>query len=155
MAVYATTGCKIYIGGQGVLASESSWVEIGEVSNLGEFGDVFENVTFQALSANRVKKTKGTANAGDISLEMGHDPDDLGQAALKSANDDTSSIAYNFKVEFTDAPNTPSGETPTLVTFKALVMGYRYNIGAANNTITVSSTLGITTALTVTAPSST
>lgn len=157
MSVSGSTGCTLDIGGTGVLASEASWAAVGEIENLGELGDSRQLVTFLSLSDSRVKKAKGTADAGTLNLVVGYDAADAGQDALRAAADDASNVGYNFRVRLNDAPadaNPGSGSesTPTTMTFKALVMSRRVNIGAANGTVTMNVVLDITTAITVVDP---
>lgn len=152
MAVYASTDCKIFIGTNvTALASETAWEEIGEVENLGEFGDSFTAIDFLSLNDGRVRKAKGSANAGDINLVIGYDYADAGHSDLRAAGDDTSSNPYNFMVQLNDAPpwEAPDiGSTPTTLKFRALVQGLRLNVGAANQIVTANTTLSITTAIT-------
>lgn len=148
MAVSGSTGCKLYIGGQGALGSESGWQEVGEVENLGSFGDTRQIIRFLSLGDARVRKTKGTADSGDLALVVGFDAFDAGQLELRDASDDTSSNPYNFRIDLNDAPAV-SGATVTQVTFQALVNGFQFNVGSADQTVTANVTLAITTALTV------
>lgn len=139
-----STGCKLFIGGTDELASEASWVEVGEVENLGEFGDSSEIVRFLSLSDGRVRKSRGTKDAGDMSVSMAYDSANQGQTNLRTAADLTTNVKYNFKVELNDAP-AGDAPTPTRFTFKAIPQGYRVNVGAANGTVMMSCTLAIDT----------
>jgi len=159
MATTTSTGCKIYIGSKTTaLASETAWVEVGEVENLNEFGDVFTPVLFTSLNDGRVRKGKGTADAGDLALVVGFDGDDTGQIALKAAAADTTSSPYNFRVTLNNAPPfvaPATGSTPTEFRFRALVMGLRFTVGAADSTVTAATTISITTEITETAAATT
>ncbi|EPM82047.1 hypothetical protein A260_28286, partial [Pseudomonas syringae pv. actinidiae ICMP 19068] len=58
------------------------YVDVGEIEDLGEFGDTFSSVTFTSLKDGRVRKYKGTADAGDMTLTVGLDNGDAGQKAV-------------------------------------------------------------------------
>lgn len=151
MAVNSTLGIKFYIGTttaastQGEYESDS-YSEVGEVEDMGEFGDAYNPVTFTALGDGRVRKFKGTADAGTISLTIGMDVADTGQDALTAALSDTGSDDYNFKVEFTDGDTSvsPVGD-PTTVYFSGKVMSRRYQSGSADNIVRVTVDVAINT----------
>lgn len=150
MAISGSTGCKLFIGGTGVLASEASWVEVGEVENLGEVGDQSEVVRFLSLSDGRVRKSRGTKDAGDMTITVAYDGENQGQTNLRTAADLTTNVKYNFRVALNDAPAGPS-PTPTYIAFKALAQGYRLAVGGANGTVMMNVTLSVDTAPVVTA----
>lgn len=152
MPISGTTGVTLDIGtNTTALASESSWVDVGEIESLGNFADASQIVQFLSLSDSRVRKAKGTRDAGDVEVVVGFDVTDNGQAALKAAADDNSNNAYNIRIRLNDAPpwTGPNvGSTPTTFTFRALVNGFQIRVGAANNTVLAATTLAITTAVT-------
>lgn len=154
MAVSGTTGCLIDIGtNTTALSSETAWVAIGEVESVGNFADSSEIVRFLSLTDSRVRKAKGTRDAGDVELVVGFDVNDDGQEDLKAAADDNTNNAYNFRIRLNDAPAWAApnvGSTPTTFTFRALVNGFQMRIGAANGTVLAATTLSITTAVTQT-----
>lgn len=154
MAVSGTTGCRLDIGtNTTALASETAWVAVGEIESIGNFNDTSEIVRFLSLSDSRVRKAKGTRDAGDVEVVVGFDAGDAGQDDLKDASADNSNNAYNFRIRLNDAP-TGSAPTPTTFTFRALVNGFQIRIGAANGTVLGATTLSITTAITEVAPAS-
>lgn len=147
MAVSPSTGCKLYLGtNTTALASESAFIEIGEVQDLGEFGDLKNIIRFISLSDSRVRKTPGSRDAGDITLTVGYDSTNAGQDDMRDAADYTGSQPYNVKIELNDALTT-SG-TPTTFTFQAHVLGFRTRVGAADNTVLGTTTLAITSGVT-------
>ena len=75
---------------------------VGEVESIGEFGDEVSAATFTALAGRRVRKFKGTYDAGDLSLTVAFDSSDAGQVALANALADEGSTDYNFKITFED-----------------------------------------------------
>jgi len=126
-------GTKLYIGGTGVLGSESSWIEIGDVTNLGEFGRVYQKIEHKPVAERGTQKFKGGYDDGALNLDMARVPGDTGQAALIAARD--SDLAYNFKVELNDRPVTSSAALPTTFKFKAKVMSYTANPGQRDNLV--------------------
>lgn len=148
MAISDTTGTKIYIGPATTLTSAAAiagatitWVEIGEVESITEFGDQASTITFNSLSDGRVRKRKGVRDAGDVTVNVANDPLDLGQIACIEA--EKTKFYYPFKVVPADAP-TEAGEDSEFY-FGALVMSARINPGAANATIMRSIVLAINT----------
>lgn len=73
-----------------------SWTKIGEVTDLGEFGGTYNEVTHTPLETGIVEKFKGSVNYGTLNVQTGRDPDDAGQAILIAAF--ASYNAYAFKV---------------------------------------------------------
>lgn len=140
MAVQTSAGSKIYIGTTSSDEEHDSYVEVGEVTNIPEFGRAYEEVTFASLGNRAVQKFKGTYNDGTITVQLGRDVSDVGQAAIQAALDDD--FDYNFKVTLNDA-SAVSGSHPTIIYFKAKVMSYTTNIGAPNQVVQASAQLGI------------
>ena len=151
MTVTTASGTKIYIGttmtipglSPSIEYDDDTYVEIGEVENLGEFGDESNTVTFAAIGDARVRNLKGARNAGVLALVVGRDPDDAGQDALIAA--EQTNDEYNFKVEHSDAD---AGGTPTISYFRALVMSRRETVGENDNVVRRTFNLGINTAIT-------
>lgn len=137
MAIYATNGAKLYIGG--VLAQKSTdfiatdftsqtWVEIKETEALGSVGDTSEAILINTINSERTRVMKGTRSAGTMEVVCGIDPADPGQiaaiAAEKSIHD------YAFKLVLNDAP---AGGTPSQRLFIGKVMSAREQFDQANN----------------------
>jgi len=110
-----------------------SYTEIGEVSDLGEFGREYNEVTFNPLGDRRTVKRKGSYNDGSVSMTVARVPGEAGQTILTSALDDDES--YYFDVELQDG---------THLYFAAQVMSYTTNVGSVDQITTASVTLGIT-----------
>ena len=143
-------GCRIGIGSKNGADTEAlykadTYVDIGEVEDLGEFGDTFSSVTFTSLRDGRVRKYKGTADAGDLTLAVGLDNDDLGQAKLKIAHKDRSKGDYNIKITLNDGdPDaTPAPLLPTTFYLRGKVMNNTVAAGAADNVVRRNVTIGI------------
>lgn len=138
MAVQTAAGSKIYIADPGALSPTPTYVEIGEVTNMGEFGRVYELITHQSLGERGDRKFKGSYNDGQLPLQLGRDVSDSGQEKLIAARDSDSD--YQFKVELNDAP---SGGSPTTFTFEAKVMSYTTNVGSLNQVVGATATVEI------------
>jgi hypothetical protein len=150
MAVDTAAGSKFYIGPVNSTAADStayealSYTLVGEVESIGEFGDQYNPVTFTALDDRRVRKFKGSADAGTISLTIGHDSADTGQTNLDTAL--ASDSDYAFKVTLDDA-GTGSPSSPTTYYFRGKVMSTRVNPGDAENIVRVSAEVAINSAI--------
>lgn len=150
MAVYTSAESKVFIGGvatgtENQAAYEAkTWVEITEVSSIGAFGDAASEITFTAVSDRRVRKFKGSFNAGSMVLEMGVDEDSTGQDNLRAAQ--ASDNDYCFRIDRNDN----NAASPTDVTreyFNGKVMDFVVSIGTAEQITTATSTIGINTAI--------
>lgn len=147
MAIYATNGAKLFIGG--VLEQKSTpfvladftpqtWVEIGEIEALGSVGDASVEISFDSISANRTRRLKGTRSAGTMELVCGIDHEDAGQQDLLEA--EGTKFDYAFKLELNDAP--PNG-TPSERYFIAKVATAVEALETANNVMKLQSTLWV------------
>lgn len=146
MAVDTAAGSKIYIGPANAVADDQaefealSYTVIEEVENIGVFGDSVNEVTFTALNDRRVRKFKGSYNAGNMEITMGRSAAAAGQAALVAAllvDGD-----YAFKVELDDA-GTGSPSNPTTFYFRGKVMSYQTTPGNAESIVMANSVIAI------------
>lgn len=151
MTVNTAAGSRLFIGttagdSNNTLADyeADSYVEVGEVEDLGQFGDQSQTITFATLKDGRVRKFKGPRDAGDMAVVCGADSSDDGQAAAIAA--EATPFAYNIKVMLNDAL-TISG-TPTTIYFRAKVMSKRRNVGNVSNVVKYDFTLAVDSALT-------
>lgn len=134
MTVRTSAGTKLSIGTTAAAETETEFVadsyqEVGEIESMGEFGDESNPVNFASLNDERMRKLKGTRDAGTLALVVGRDPLDAGQNALIAA--EGTDYEYNFKVEYDDAPS--ALYTPTVEYFRGLVMSKRTNVGNNDN----------------------
>lgn len=138
-----STGARLYIGGNVPCTTKAqyealTWVEVEEVTELGDFGPDHETVTYKPLSGG-VRTRKGSRKNGTPQLKLARIPTAAGQAAIKTAVDDTSNKPYNFMITLDDAD---SGD-PTTFYFPAFVMSYTTNIGSSDKVVESSVTLAI------------
>ena len=115
MQLYPIAGSKIYIGdavtAKGTVSvsdfAGASWTEIDGWVNAGTLGDT-QNVIEQALiNQKRVRKLKGTLNAGTMENQFIPLALDAGQIKFKEAIEDCR--PYQFKIEW-GAECTPESE---------------------------------------------
>lgn len=115
---------------------------VGEIEDIGEFGDSYNSVTFNALNDARVRKLKGSADAGNMTMTVALDSNDAGQAALLAALDDTVND-YNFKIVLNDAITTGSGSGGTELYFYGKVMAFPVSPGSAETVVRRTLTVGV------------
>ena len=140
MAIITASGTQVYIGPQVTdvqadtlveFQALSGWTAIGLIESVGEFGDQSNDVTFAAIGDSRVRHAKGAADAGTMALVCAHDPLDVGQAALETAQQ--TNLNYAFRVTLPDTPGAPF--TNTEIYFRGLVSSRRKNIGNNDNVV--------------------
>ena len=98
--------------------SALTWTSIGEVTELGEFGRVYNIVKLNLLKDRRTVKRKGSYDDGTVAAQMARVPDDAGQAILVAAVNSDSS--YSIKVTLQDG---------TKFYFSAQISSYTTNVG--------------------------
>lgn len=118
-----------------------SWTTVGEVEDLGEFGDEASEITFTALANRRVRKFKGTFDAGTVTVQAGSDPADAGQLAMIAAF--ASDMDYPFRVTLNDKITNVG--TGTTLYFVGKVMSKRRNVGDVENVVRQNFPVGINT----------
>ena len=122
------TGCRLYIGPVAASTVDTeaefealSFTEIFQIQDLGEFGDVAEELTFSVIDSDRLQSRKGNVDGGILPLVLSYDLTDAGQAALKAAVASRSN--YAFKILF-------GGDEPVeAFYFRGRVLSFRKEIG--------------------------
>lgn len=69
-----------------------SWTNVGEVTDVGEFGAVWSNSTGNQLATRGTQKKKTTRDPGNLDLTLNLDTDDAGQILMKAARDSATAI---------------------------------------------------------------
>ena len=151
MSIFASSGAKLYIGSQNSNADTvlgdyqaDSFAEVGEVENLGDFGDESSEVTFASLSDGRMRKLKGVRDAGTMAVVVGDDMTDGGQAAMEAA--EATPLDYAFKIVLNNAITV--GGTGSEHYFIGKVMSKRRTVGSANDVTKRNFAVGINSAIT-------
>lgn len=143
MSVQTSTGMKYYVSAA-LPATEDkagydalTWTEVGEIVSIGEYGGTQEQVNHTPLATGLVEKYKGATDNGNITLEMGRDATDAGQALLLAGSNGAAKYTvHSHKVEY------PQGEIDA---FQGLIFGYNKNPGAINSIVSANSSVGINT----------
>lgn len=136
--IFTATGTKVYIGPSVTNATDTAaefaaltWVEIGLVESIGEYGDQSSSVTGAVLGDGRQRKAKGARDAGELALVVFHAGDDVGQQALIAA--EATYNSYAFKVVLPNRLNVTG--TDEIQYFRGLVMSKRLNVGGNDNLV--------------------
>ena len=153
MPVQTSAGCKLLIGTTSATPATDTYIDVAELTSIPEFGRVYQEITHNSIGDRSTKKFKGSFNEGSITLALGRDVSNAGQAAMKAALD--SDADYNIKITLNDQPATGASPKPTTFLFKAKVMSFTTNIGSPNQIVGASCMLGISGAITETAASAT
>jgi hypothetical protein len=118
--------------------SDDEYVEVGEITDLGEYGPTFEEITHKPIKSFTTYKFTGAKDYGQLALQLGQDLEDAGQEILR---DNLGGTVF-CKIEFPDAP-VASGGSGTLDEFEAVVLSFKTRIGVVNNIIAATCNLSI------------
>ena len=114
-----------------------TFVEVGEVTDVPEYGASASVVEHMPLATGVVEKYKGFINFGSMSVSLGRDVDDAGQALLKAAVTGAGkNVEHSFKIGFPDG----SSEYAT-----GKVFSYTTNPGSANSIVGSTANIEINT----------
>jgi hypothetical protein len=81
----------------------SSWVVVGEVTDIPSFGPAHDVVTHVPLATGITAKYHGALNNGSLTIPMALDYNDAGQLALKTAMNNRDRVS--FRVIYADGTN--------------------------------------------------
>ena len=101
--------------------SALTYTEVGEVTNIPEYGGAYSLVTHEPLGERSVVKRKGTVNHGSVTLQIGKDINDAGQELLKTAYGEDE--VYSFEITLQDG---------TVQYTTGQVFSYTTNVGSSN-----------------------
>jgi hypothetical protein len=111
-----------------------TYTTIGEVTDLGEFGRVYNLIKHNPLGNRGTVKLKGSYDEGQINMQLGLDTDDAGQILAKAAS--LSDADYYFVV------TTQNGDK---YYFPSKVMSFKVNVGSVDSVTAASIMLELTT----------
>lgn len=101
--IQSVAGAVIYIATTSGVATEDlagfqakTYVAIGEVTNIGEFGKTFALITHKPIGNRKERKLKGSYNNGKLALEYARVGTNTGQLQLLAAL--ASDASYAFKI---------------------------------------------------------
>jgi hypothetical protein len=148
--ISTASGTRVFIGPAATSDTDTavefaalSYIEIGLVESIGEFGDESADVTFAAIGDSRTRHAKGARDAGTMAIVCGHDPTDVGQAALLAAENTNDN--YAFRVILSDSPTASYSDTNMY--FRGLVRSAKRNIGTNDNVVRNTYNVGINSAI--------
>ena len=95
-----------------------TFTEVGEVSDLGEFGREYNVVKFNPLKDRRTVKRKGSFDDGTVQVQLAKAATDAGQVILKTATN--SDASHSIKIVLQDG---------TIFYFTAQVSSSTVNVG--------------------------
>lgn len=101
-----------------------TFTNVGEVTDLGEFGRVYELIRHNPINTRATRKLKGSYDEGQISMVVGLDMDDAGQALCDTAS--RSDADYSFRIV---------DQEGNQYYFLAKVMSFRRRFGTVNNIV--------------------
>lgn len=107
---------------------------IGEVTDAGQHGRVYNVVTHNPIGSRGTQKYKGSFNEGQKVLTLGVDDEDAGQTLALTALD--SDDDYSFKVLYQDG---------AVDYFQAKVLSFQKSTSSVDTMLTATLTLEITT----------
>lgn len=114
-----------------------TFTNIGEVTDLGEFGREYNLITHNPIDTRATKKLKGSYNEGQISLTVALDTADAGQNLAKTAS--ASDADYSMVVEMQNGAK---------YYFPAKVMSFKIGVGSVDNMVSATISLEITSSST-------
>ena len=112
-----------------------TFTNIGEITDLGEFGREYNLITHNPIDTRATKKLKGSYNEGQASLTVALDTDDAGQTLCKTASQ--SDADYYFKVVMQNGDK---------YFYPAKVMSFKRGVGSVDNVVSATINLEITSA---------
>jgi hypothetical protein len=118
----------------GYTASPMVFTPIGEITDGGEHGREYSEVTHTPLAKRGTQKFKGSFNEGTKQLALAIDDDDAGQLLAEAALD--SDDNYSFEIRY------PSGRRDY---FQAKVMSFKTSTPGTDSVVAGTISLSITT----------
>lgn len=107
--VFTSAGTKLEVAAETPTTRDETefsaltYTEVGEVTDMGEYGAEFETVTHNPLGTRRTVKRKGTVNDGALTMQLGRVPSDAGQQILIDGVDGAErDTVHSFKVTLQD-----------------------------------------------------
>jgi hypothetical protein len=110
-----------------------TFTDVGEITNIGEFGKEWETVTHSPLSSRGVKKSKGSFNNGTLSPGLALDGSDGGQTAMSAALESEDPVYLKIQLK--------SGDIYYLT---GLVMSFKANVGGNSDVVSASTNIELT-----------
>ena len=104
-----------------------TYTNVGEITELPEYGASAEVVTHLPLATGRVVKLKGFINNGSMSVQCARDADDAGQQLLAlGVTGINKNVEHSFRVTYQDG---------SIDYFTGKIFSYTKNPGGANSVV--------------------
>jgi predicted chitinase len=132
IAISATNPGAYTAAGYNAIAS--TFVNIGEIVNGGEFGREDSLVTHNPLATRGTQKFKGSFNEGAQQLQLALDTDDAGQILAKTAS--LATTDYSFRVTM------PNGDK---YFYRGKVMSWKVGVNGVDDMTSATMNVEITT----------
>ena len=139
MTNLANARTKFFIGGaiaasadETVFGAVTAWTTIADVTNLGEFGDEAEEISYDVIGDGRKRTQKGTRDGGSFDVTVARFAGDPGQTALQVG--ELASTPMAFKILLEDG---------TVIYFAGLVMSQKRKLAGANDIIEITYSIKI------------
>ena len=97
-AVGPVSGTRFFIGNAGAVASPDAYVEVEDISNLGNISEQYSQIAVESIGDGDTYQVKGQRTFPNLDLTMNRNDSDPGQIALKAAAAATRGTLYNFKI---------------------------------------------------------
>lgn len=97
------------------------FTNIGEITDLGEFGRDYALVTHNPLDTRATVKRKGSYNEGAMDLKLALDTDDAGQILLSTASESDNDYSFELTLQNGD-----------VYYFQAQVMTFKIGVGSVD-----------------------
>ena len=104
-----------------------TFVDVAEVTDLGEFGAVYNKVDHAALERRNIVKRKSMVDYGSVSVQLGRDPSDAGQQLLIDGADGSARDSiFSISVTLQDG---------SISYFTSQIYSYTTNVGAGDQIV--------------------
>lgn len=152
MAAFGVVGTRMYVGDTALVDIEdaadaladftalTTQVEVGSIENIGNFGKMFQEVSFQNIKDGRTYKFKGGFDEGTLEMTVAADLSDAGLLLLRSYAEAADQNTYPFKITFTGAPTAYD-----TMYFGGKVFSFQFQTGTVNNVVKALIRIGINT----------
>jgi len=109
------------------------YTKIGDVSDIGDFGEEKEILSYYEMRSNRQKKSVGKTSFGNMTFTMANIRDDNGQTVLQDIFRNGTEASFEVSVR-----------EPHFYYFTGIVTNYSVNIGGPDQIVSASITLELT-----------
>ncbi len=134
------SGTKFYIGPAGAVpTSPDLWIEIGDISNLGDIAQTFDQIAVESLGSGDTYQLKGQRKYPNIDLVLNRNDTDTGQIALKAAAAATRGTLYPFRILESDG----NASSQAVITWTGECFGYGPSYGGVSALKSVKTSISI------------